>query len=79
MIRNAAESVEIQEYIKQHGIKEAVKNFTGLKDGELTDIIVKDYEIIISKNVGQKTRPPAVITVLLSLRHQRFPASLAKE
>ena len=48
------ESVEIQEYIKQHGIKEAVKYFTKLEDGELTDIIVRDYEIIISANAGQK-------------------------
>ena len=42
------EAVEIQNYIKQHGIKEAVKHFTKLEDGELTDIIVKKYETVVS-------------------------------
>ena len=42
------EAVEIQNYIKQHGIKEAVKHFTKLEDGELADIIVKKYETVVS-------------------------------
>ena len=42
------ESVEIQNYIEKHGIKEAVKHFTKLEDEELTDIIVKKYETVIS-------------------------------
>ena len=40
------ESVEIHNYIKLHGIKEAVKHFTELQNEELTDIIAKNYEII---------------------------------
>ncbi|MCP1225635.1 mannitol-1-phosphate 5-dehydrogenase [Sebaldella sp. S0638] len=40
------ESVEIQDYIKLYGIKEAVKHFTQLQNEELTDIIAKNYEII---------------------------------
>ena len=46
------ESVEIQDYIKEHGIKEAVKYFTKLKDDGLTDIIVKNYELLKSSNKG---------------------------
>ena len=44
------ESVEIQEYIKKHGIREAVKYFTKLTDQELTDIIAKNYEFIKSSD-----------------------------
>ena len=40
------ESVQIQDYIKLHGIKEAVNHFTKLEDEQLTDMIVKNYENI---------------------------------
>ena len=44
------ESVEIQEYIKQNGIEEAVKHFTKLTNNELIKLITEDYEYINSSD-----------------------------
>ena len=42
------ESVEVQEYIKQNGIEEAVRHFTKLTNNELIKLITENYEQINS-------------------------------
>jgi mannitol-1-phosphate 5-dehydrogenase len=48
------ESLEIQDYIKEHGIGEAVKYFTKLEDSGLTELIEKNYKLIKSSDEIQK-------------------------